>query len=79
MTQSFLVALPNLRQILKFLSTDTEILVANTLVSSSHDYFHSLLYGVSKSNITKLQKLQNAIWRIVFRLDRMSHVTPLPA
>ena len=40
------------------------------------DYCNSLLYGVSKSNIAKLQRVQNALCRIIFRLDKMSHVTP---
>ena len=31
---------------------------------------------VSKSNIAKLQRVQNALCRIIFRLDTMSHVTP---
>ena len=35
-----------------------------------------LLYGVSKSNIAKLQRVQNALCRIICRLDKMSHVTP---
>ena len=40
------------------------------------DYCNSLLYGVSKCNVAKLQKIQNAFCIIVFRLDRTSHVTP---
>ena len=32
--------------------------------------------GVSKSNIAKLQRVQNALCRINFRLDKISHVTP---
>ena len=35
-----------------------------------------IIYGVSKSNIAKLQRVQNALCRIIFRLDKMSHVTP---
>ena len=46
------------------------------MVSSRLDYCNSLLYGVSKSNIAKLQRVQNALCRIIFRLDIMSHVTP---
>ena len=49
---------------------------ANAMVSSHLDYCNSLLYGVSKSNIAKLQRVQNALCRIIFRLDKMSHVTP---
>ena len=46
------------------------------MVSSRLDYCNSLLYGVSKSNIAKLQRVQNALCRIIFRFDKMSHVTP---
>ena len=57
---------------------------ANSLVSRLQyfwqmlwsDYCNSLLYGVSKSNIAKLQRVQNALCCIIFRLDKMSHDTP---
>ena len=68
--------LRDLRRICKFLSNETAILLANAMVSSRLDYCNSLLYGVSKSNISKLQRVQNALCRIIFRLDKMSHVTP---
>ena len=31
---------------------------------------------MNKYNVAKLQKIQNALCRIVFRLDKTSHVTP---
>ena len=68
--------LKDLRRIRKFLSVDTTALLANSMISSRLDYCNSLLYGVSKYNVAKLQKIQNALCRIVFRLDRTSHVTP---
>ena len=68
--------LRDLQRIRKFLSDETAILLANAMVSSHLDYCNSLLYGVSKSNIAKLQRVQNALCRIIFRLDKMSHVTP---
>ena len=68
--------LRDLLRIRKFLSDETAILLTNAMVSSRLDYCNSLLYGVSKSNIAKLQRVQNALCRIIFRLDKMSHVTP---
>ena len=50
--------LRDLRRIRKFLSDETAILLANAMVSSRLDYCNSLLYGVSKSNIAKLQRVQ---------------------
>ena len=58
--------LRDLRRIHKFLSDETAILLANAMVSSRLDYCNSLLYGVSKSNIAKLQRVQNALCRIIF-------------
>ena len=68
--------LKDLRRIRKFLSVETAALLANSMISSRLDYCNSLLYGISKYNVAKLQKIQNALCRIVFRLDRTSHVTP---
>ena len=45
------------------------------MISSRIDYCNSLLYGLNKYNVTKPQKIQNALCRIVFRLDKTSHVT----
>ena len=49
---------------------------SNSMISSRLDYCNSLLYGISKYNVAKLQKIQNDLCRIVFRLNRTSHVTP---
>ena len=68
--------LRDLRRICKFLSVETAILFANAMVSSHLDYCNSLLYGVSKSNVAKLQRVQSALCRIIFRLNKMIHVTP---
>ena len=45
------------------------------MISSRIDYCNSLLYGVNKYNVAKLQKIPNALCRIVFRPDKTSHVT----
>ena len=68
--------LKDLRRIRKFLSVETAALLEYSMISSRLDYCNSLIYGVSKYNAVKLQKIQNALCRIVFRLDRTCHVTP---
>ena len=68
--------LKDLRRIRKFLSELNAALLASSMISSRIDYCNSLLYGVNKYNVAKLQKIQNALCRIVFRLDKTSHVTP---
>ena len=67
--------LKDLRLIRKFLNVETAALLANSMISSWIDYCNSLLYGVNKYN-AKLQKIQNALCRTVFRLYKTSHVTP---
>ena len=68
--------LKDFRCICKFLSVETAALLANSVISSRIAYCNSLLYGVNKYNVAKFQKIQNALCRIVFRLDKTSHVTP---
>ena len=76
MCRAYYYHLKDLRCIRKFPSVDTAALLANSMISSRLDYCNSLLYGISKYNVAKLQKIQNALCRIVFRLDRTSRVTP---
>ena len=41
------------------------------------DYCNSLLYGVAATNLSKLQRVQNAAVRLVCSLPRHEHVTSL--
>ena len=68
--------LKDLRHICKFLSVETAASLANSMISSQLDHYNSLLYGVRKYNVAKLQRIQIALCRVVLRLDRTSHVTP---
>ena len=43
----------------KFLTVDTAVLVIKTIVISRLDYYYSLLYGVSRTSVAKLQTGQN--------------------
>ena len=67
--------LKDFRHIHKFLSVETIALLANSMINSRIDYYNSLLYGVNNFNMAKLQKIQNALCRIVLRLYKTSHVT----
>ena len=69
--------LKDLRRIRNFLSVETAALLANSMISSRIDYCNSLLYGVNKYNVAKLQKIQNALCRIVFRLDKQAMLLPI--
>ena len=52
--------LHNIRRIRKYLSMDAAATLIHSFVSSRTDYCNSLLYGVPKCHIDKLQRVQNA-------------------
>ena len=54
----------------------TEMLV-HAVVTSRLDYCNSLFYNISKSNLFKLQKVQNAAARLVVRKGKRHSVTGL--
>ena len=52
---------------LNSLTDDTARAVAVALVQSRLDYGNSILYGITKFNLTKLQQVQNSVAHIVLR------------
>ncbi len=56
-----------IRRIRHLLDMDSAISIANALVSSRLDYCNSLLYGLPKKQIYKLQLVQNSLARVVTR------------
>ena len=47
------------------------------MVSSRLDYCNSVLYGTSRSNVDKLQRVQNSLARIVKVRKKFDHITPV--
>ena len=41
------------------------------------DYYNSLLAGCPKYLLSKLQKVQNSVARLIFRITRSAHVIPM--
>ena len=65
------------RRIRKYLSHQaTESLIHAFIFSHIH-YCNGLLNGVPKYQINKLQRIQNMVARLVHKLPKFSHVTPL--
>ena len=49
----------------------------NALVTSRMDYCNSLMYGMNKYLITKLQRCQNHAARIITLRRKFDHITPI--
>ena len=69
--------LHNIKRISNFLSRDSLLTLVHAFVTSRLDYCNSLLYGLPKTRITKLQRVQNAAARLVSNTRRFEHITPV--
>ena len=69
--------LSNLWRIRRFTDKDTCAHAVRAPIISRLDYCNSLLHGISKYDINRLQRLQNRAAKLVFALGRREHVTPL--
>ena len=67
----------NINRIRRFLSRELTESLIYAFVTSRLDYCNALLYGVPNNLIYKLQRVQNAAARLVFRAPRFCHITPL--
>ena len=73
--KSGLYYLHNNGRIKRFLSFEDRNSIVQAIVMSRIDYCNSLLYGVAATNLSKLQRVQNAAVRLVCSLPRHEHVT----
>ena len=67
----------DIRRIRKHLDINTATALANAMVSSRLDYCNSLLYSVPDVYLSKLQRVQNSIARVVTLSPRLTHTSPL--
>ena len=67
----------SLRRIRKYLSHQATELLIHAFIFSHIDYCNGLLNSVPKYQINKLQRIQNMVARLVHKLPKFSHVTPL--
>ncbi len=67
----------SLRRIRKYLTREATETLIHSLIFSHIDYCNALLYNLPQTQTKKLQMVQNMAARLVFRLPKFSHVTPL--
>ena len=66
----------DLCRIRRHLTKAATVTLANALVSSRLDYCNSLLYSLTNKNLTRLQRVQNSLCRVVCKLPRRARVSP---
>ena len=69
--------LRNISRIRHHLTESATRTLVQALVTSRLDYCNSLLYGVPLRLINKLQRAQNSAARIIGRVPRRQHITPV--
>ena len=68
--------LHNIRRIRKHLSCDSSEILILAFVSSRLDYCNSLLYELPLVKIDKIQRVQSAAARLIFKQPKFCHITP---
>ena len=61
----------------KYLSRQSTEILVHAFLTSRPDYCNGLLYGLPDCLLNKLQRVQNACARLIFREQKFCHVTPL--
>ena len=68
----------NIRRFRKFPQSWLIVLIlVNASVTSLLDYCNSLLYGLPTNLLHKLQRVQNAAARLICKVRRFDHITPI--
>ena len=64
-------------KIRKYLDVSAAKIAIQALVTSKLDYLNGLLHGIPACQLAKLQHVQNTAARIVSRVPRRYHITPV--
>ena len=65
----------NIRQIRKFLTPDSTKTLVHAFVTSHIDYCNSLLFGLPRYHLDRLQKVLNAAARLIHLVPKFAHIT----
>jgi len=66
-----------LRCIRPYLDSTTASTIATSIVNSKLDYCNSVYFNIPKSQITRLQQIQNSLARAVVKAPKSCHITPM--
>ena len=69
--------LHNIRCIRKYLNDEAASAAIHAFVTSRLDYANAVLYGLPKSQISRLQRVQNAAARLLTGTAHRDHITPV--
>ena len=76
--KSAFYSIRNIYKIRKFLNLDTAKILVHAFVTSELDHCNSLLYGLPKYEIQRLQHALNSATRLITLSHKFDHITPLP-
>ena len=65
--------LRNIAKIRKYINVTTAEVLRHAFINSKLDFYNSLLYGLPKYDINKLQSVQNAAARVIACLYKFDH------
>ena len=75
--KAFLYHIRNIACIRRFLSEECTKALVHAFVTCRLDNCNSLLHGLPKNQIEKLQRVQNCAARLVVNATRHDHITPV--
>jgi len=71
------LSLRNIGKRRRYLGQDDTERIVHAFVTTRLDYCNSIIFGTSKHNLSKLQRLQNSAARLVTRTKIRAHITPV--
>ncbi len=75
--QKLFYSLRQVGQIRKYLTNESAEIIIHALITSKLDNNNALLYGIPDYMIMKLQRVQNCAARIITRIPKHNHITPV--